>query len=133
MTEVKEMEKAIQDGSANPMEFKKKLAYAITAEHKGDDAAQKAQKYFEEVFQKRAAEEAEVPEVACDRDEVPITEALTEILKFTDSNSQAKRLVEQGAVYVDSQRISDKNATITVPETGILVKAGKKIAKLVKK
>lgn len=131
MDEITQMETDMKNTKVNPMELKKKLAFMITAEHKGESAAEKALKYFENVFQNGEINETEVPTVKVDKTEIPLVELLVTCLKFAPSNGQAKRLIEQGAVEIDGQKIKDKNYTVTI-ENGAIIRAGKQIAKIVK-
>jgi tyrosyl-tRNA synthetase len=133
MENVKRYQNEIQEGTVNPMELKKKLAFIITAEHKGEKAAKQAEKHFETVFQQRKAEiTGSTPEFSTGKTEVPIVELLTSHTGFADSNSRAKRLVEQGAVSIDGEKITDKTATIPIPPGGLTLRAGRHIAHIVK-
>lgn len=129
MTEIKQMEDDMKNEKVNPMVLKKELAFIITAEHKGKSAADKAQKYFEDVFQNGEAKETEIPIVKVNKKEVPLVELLVDHLKFAPSNSQAKRLIKQGAVKVGTKTITAKGHIVKVKK-GVTVRAGKKIAKI---
>lgn len=133
LSEIEEMQQAMQQDKTNPMKFKKKLAKWITAEHKGEDAAQKAEDYFEEVYQQKSNQEADIEVIQIDDSEVGIIELIREHAEFTDSNSKAKRLVKQNAVSVNDKKITDKNATIEIPEEGVILRAGKQIIKITPK
>jgi tyrosyl-tRNA synthetase len=50
---------------------------------------------------------------------------------LASSNSEARRLVQQGAVSINDEKISDPKAQVEVPE-GAILKAGKrKFAKII--
>jgi tyrosyl-tRNA synthetase len=131
MKEIEEMKKAMETDSENPIRFKKKLAFTITAEHKGKKAAQKAQKFFENVYQKKS-QTADIPEIETSHKEVSIIKLIADIADFAPSNSQAKRLIKQGAVSINNQKIQDKQHKVTIKKD-ITLRVGKKIAKIINK
>ena len=47
--------------------------------------------------------------------------------KLFPSKKEARRLVEQGAVKIESQRISDPQFVVVRPENSIVIQAGKRI------
>lgn len=126
LEEIEEVRKQFE-GNENPMKLKKELAFRVTSEFKSEEDAKSAEEYFETVFQKKSGEtDLEVETV--EKKEYDILELLTET-KLAPSKSQARRLIEQGAVKVDDDKITDwqMNVTITQP---IVVKVGKKILKI---
>ena len=85
---------------AHPLERKKTLACLLVTRFHGDEAAARAQTYFEERFQRRA-DFAPMPVVLRTADsEVWICKLLKEI-GFAASTSAARRLASEGAVRVD--------------------------------
>ncbi|MEK7281009.1 MAG: tyrosine--tRNA ligase, partial [Chloroflexota bacterium] len=83
----------------NPMEVKKRLAGEIVAQFHGGKVAQKAQKEFEQVFQKRSLPQ-EVPVVVVGEGVNDLVSLLM-AAKLVASRSEAKRQIAQGAVEVD--------------------------------
>ncbi len=79
---------------SNPMEAKKHLAHQIVLELYGKSEADQAQNYFESTFQKGQIP-ADIPEVSVKSQDV--VGMLVET-KLASSKSEARRLVEQGAV-----------------------------------
>jgi tyrosyl-tRNA synthetase len=133
LREIEQMQEAMLQKETNPMKFKKRLAFTITAEHKGEKAAHKAEEYFEKVFQKKAST-AKIPEIETNKAKLSIIEAIADVTDFAPSNSQAKRLIKQGAVSIDGKKIKDKQYEIEL-ESGeeITLRVGKKIAKIINK
>ncbi len=122
LDKVKEIEKELKSGT-NPIELKKKLAYQITLEIKGEEGAKKAQKYFEEVFQNK--------DYSVDLEEKNLKgkiliEALVDEC-IVASKSEVRRLMEQGAVKIDDKAVTDTNFKIE----GNVLKIGKKVFKIV--
>ncbi|MFC2034910.1 tyrosine--tRNA ligase [Chloroflexota bacterium] len=105
--ELKEFRQAYTDDSINPMELKKQLAREIGTQLYGQKEATKAEDHFEKVFQKR-----EIPQdiELGTKSEGSLQDYLVKN-HLAQSRSEAKRLVEQGAVYVNSKRVTDINCT----------------------
>ena len=131
--ELKEMKQGLESGGAHPMELKKRLGREIVAQFHPAKAAAQAQEAFERVFQQRQAP-ADVPELAVSAatDGVQTADsdgATVEVARFlaaaglAPSRSQAKRLLDQGAVELDGQRVSEETARVAY---GALLKVGRR-------
>ncbi|CAB4243313.1 Tyrosine--tRNA ligase [Methylacidimicrobium sp. AP8] len=96
----------------HPMEAKKALAEWLVARFHGTEAAQSARKGFERVFSQREVPE-EVPEFALPGHQMPIVEILL-LIGAAPSRSEAKRLLAQGAVLIDGQRVTDPRANVNL-------------------
>lgn len=93
--EVSQIEEELRRG-ANPMPFKKKLAWTITMMYHSSEHADLAQTYFEQTVQNKQIPD-DVPEVIIPAD----AHTLLDVLKHLDtglSNSDLRRLIEQGGV-----------------------------------
>ncbi len=134
MSEVKDIEKTITKGD-NPVAYKKKLAFEIVQQLNNTHAAQSAQEYFEKTVQQRELP-SDVPTVVLPKTLVSgatITDALVE-LNFTESRSEAKRLISQGGAVVENEVITDPNAPFITQDEGTIVKVGKRrIVRVIKK
>lgn len=130
LDEIHLMEKDMKDEKVNPMELKKKLAFNITEQFTSTEEAKKAQRYFEDVFQKSSLDSEEIQNIKVSKPKIKIVELLTRETKFADSNSQAKRLIKQGAVYINGKRVKDKELAIQLSEEPTTLKAGKKICRI---
>ena len=117
----------IKSGSLHPMEAKKRLARTITTEYHGEDAAARAEQYFESKHQRR-----EIPHnvqvYRIDRD-LWICELMKQ-LSFTPSTSEARRLVSQGAVRVDGQTVTDVNFRFVPGEHKVLEVGKRRVARI---
>lgn len=125
-----ENRKALLESGTNPIELKKELALMLTGELKGSQEALKAQKYFEEVFQTQSFE-TEMEELRVET-ATTIIKLLTECSDLAPSTSQAKRLIDQGAVSLDGKKIEDQKEIIN-PQKGQILKVGKKVRRIVVK
>ncbi|MDY0096804.1 MAG: tyrosine--tRNA ligase [Candidatus Dojkabacteria bacterium] len=108
----------------NPMVLKKELAFEITKDLKGEKEASTAQQYFESIFQKKDIN-TDIPVKELKEENIKIVDLLVEC-NITDSKTQARRLVEQGAVYINQEKITDWQKTIALSNMPTL-KCGKHI------
>ena len=124
--DVNELEK-IKSGHIHPMKAKKNLAFEIVNRFHGQLAAKKALEDFERIFSNK-----EIPEdlkVYNFESSVNIIDAMKKI-GFAQSNSESKRFITQGGVYVNNERIT--NIAYCFEKGEYLLKVGKrKFAKLV--
>lgn len=106
-----------------PMDAKKTLAYDVVKQIKGEKEAKDAEKHFEETFQ-----EGKLPktpeEISLSEEKLSLFEAIVKA-GLADSNSQAKRLIVQGAVEIDKKRVKDPTAEIELDDKGLIIKVGK--------
>jgi tyrosyl-tRNA synthetase len=125
--------------AGHPMDAKKRLASTITAQYHGEAAAVAAQDRFARIFQQRqqpeAAEVVHVDSATLDGDDRARgtrDASLVRVLVaagMTPSSSEARRMIRQGAVDVDGERVADVNARMTHGDH--LVRVGKRAFKRV--
>ncbi|MFB6226307.1 MAG: tyrosine--tRNA ligase, partial [Candidatus Paceibacteria bacterium] len=92
----------------NPMPIKKRLAYEVTNTFLGEDAAEKGQSHFERVIQ-GGGEPDQVDEL--EPSSYDIITVLSES-EFVASKTEARNLVDQGAVQVEGDTVSDYNLEV---------------------
>ena len=115
----------IRAGRVHPMEAKKQLAAEMVARFHGQGDAAAAREGFERRFQRREVPK-DVPAFAWTdgSDRVSVCRLLHDA-GLTASKAEARRLVEQGAVRIDGQKIVDPVAEI--PAVGSpLIEVGKR-------
>jgi tyrosyl-tRNA synthetase len=109
----------------NPMEIKFELAMEITARFAGAAAAEQARQNFSARSQRR-----EIPEnidkktVEIDGASIGVAVLLKQV-GLVESTSAANRLIQQGAVRIDSEKIEDVKLTIQ-PGPARLFQVGKR-------
>ncbi len=115
----------------HPMEMKKQLAVELTAKFHGNDAAKFEREQFENVFSKGKIRE-DIPEFPW-KNLVPEAEnaSLADVLvatKLFPSKKEIRRLIEQGAVKINDEKISDPMLKISSAEAAgtLIVQAGKR-------
>ncbi len=128
--EIEVLKAKIDDGSLHPMELKKQMASTIVSKFWSREEANEAEGSFEAIFQNR--DFSQVKELKVD---LPESCWIVDLIKAADpslSSSQAKRLIEEGAVKLDGQLISDFKVIVSWTD-GMVLQAGKKlIVKLAK-
>jgi tyrosyl-tRNA synthetase len=95
---------AVRSGATHPMEAKKALAREIVGRFHGDAAAQAAEGFFEQRFQKRLSHAPTPVRLATNLNAIWICQLLKDV-GFAASTSEARRLVAQGAVRVDGSTV----------------------------
>ncbi|MDH7602500.1 MAG: tyrosine--tRNA ligase [Armatimonadota bacterium] len=127
LEEIKAIDEGLASGKLHPMEVKKRLAREIVTIYHSAEAAAEAQAEFERVFSQRETPE-EMPDIVLSpEDLVDGTIWIVRLLVkagMAPSNSEARRLVQQGAVTIDGKKITEPSANIS-PVDGQVVRAGK--------
>jgi tyrosyl-tRNA synthetase len=122
MAEIEHLQRAVEAGQ-NPMEIKMDLACELVGRLWGESLAQEAKERFIQRFR-----QGKIP------DDVPVfhlpveTIALVHALKqvgLVHSTAEAVRLIEQGAVKVDGEKITDRYMNLAAGKT-YLVQVGKR-------
>jgi tyrosyl-tRNA synthetase len=115
-------EKLADVKALHPMEAKKRLAALLTAKYHGAAAAAAAREGFEKVFSKREDPE-DIPEHKVSRAKIKMVDLLMEA-GLAPSKNEARRLLQQGAVAVAGEKVSDdRELTVHSP---LLLKVGKR-------
>ncbi|MDX1590736.1 MAG: tyrosine--tRNA ligase [Balneolaceae bacterium] len=127
-----ELKALLKKAQEDPRNTKHELAFTITRMYHGEKKAREARKHFEKtVINKDIPDDAPVLEFA-----EGSTHRLMDIISdagLTSSNGETKRLMKQGGVSIDDEKITDPNFEITFKKGDELgLKVGKrKFAKLV--
>ena len=108
------------------------LAYELTKMVHGEEEAEKAQAAARAIFVSGGAS-ADMPTTTLTAEDVP--EASIGVLSLMvkcglcKSNGEARRLVQQGGVLVDDEKVTDPAAAVSKEklETGVVIKKGKKV------
>lgn len=105
----------------HPKQAKLDLAENITAQYHGSNLAKKARQGFEQIFSQGELPN-DIPVYRLKEKEYKIIDLLVES-DLISSKNEARRLIQQGGVYLDGERIDKEDRIITKP--GIL-KVGKR-------
>jgi len=119
---VSKVKKQLSDSSQNPRDIKRELARAIVQLYHGQNSAKEAEQYFDRVIvNKDAPDEMDQVELSIDTQliEVVTNEGLT------SSKGEARRLIKQGAIRVDNEKITDESH-ILLKGKEVVIKVGKR-------
>ncbi len=117
------LETALAGAAEQPYEAKRALAKLITTEYHGEKGAKAGEAHFDQVFRKKEDPD-EMPEIAVrlgdervrhEAGQVWVVGVLV-VAGLASSNSEAVRLLEQGAVAVDGDVVEDRNAMVDAGE-----------------
>lgn len=120
MTEIEMMQKRLEEGE-NPMSLKKELARRIVQELHSEEEAIKAADFFETAFQKNEIPE-NIPSISGTFTGELLASKLIEH-GIIQSKSEFTRLIEQGGVSINGEKVSDNFATINSGKS--LIRIGK--------
>ncbi len=113
--QIKRLEDDLATGAAHPRDVKMKLAFEIVEIFHGADAAQEAEAHFRTVFQERELP-ADMPEFVMSG---PL--ALLDLLQaagLTASRGEGRRLLAQGGIKLDGQRLEQIETVIDLGAAG---------------
>lgn len=129
-SEISSLQALVSQEKLHPMKAKKDMAHLIVSRFWSQEEANAALVFFENMFQKQDYSTATKVEVINSLQQPCWIVDLLKAVNAASSSSDAKRLIESGAVSIDNKTISDFKATVPCSE-GMILKAGKhKIYKL---
>jgi len=125
LIDLKLIKQTLDDPNTNPRDLKRRLARELVALYHNEEAAQAAQDEFDRIFVKKDLPD-EIPELAISvsNDSIGIVELLSET-KLVASKSEARRMINQGGVSVDGNKIDDDKAVIEL-HRDVIIKVGKR-------
>ena len=99
----------------HPMEAKKQLAARIVSRYHGEEAGKRGRDDFESRFSKKDLSTVELPSLplaGLAPDIVSVVSAAYSVcFQIAKSRGDARRLVEQGSIQLDGEKVSDPKAT----------------------
>ena len=129
LEEIAKLKKAVADGM-NPRDAKFELGMEIVARFYDDTAAGGARDEFISRFQKGAMPD-EIPEKALDSQDGRL--GIAHLLKsagLVSSTSEAFRMIKQGAVKIDGEKVEDRGLLIDAGSTHIYQVGKRKFARV---
>ena len=113
----------------HPMKCKKDLACLMVARFYGVDVGKAELANFEKVFSKNEVPD-DMPEFKWSDLTANAEDTLINVMSATKlfpSKKEVRRLIEQGAVKMNSEKISDVFASMSTPSEPVVLQAGKRI------
>jgi tyrosyl-tRNA synthetase len=121
--QVQEMHAKVVNGELHARAAKDLLGKAVVKRFIGEDEAKNASEEFTRIFAKKELPD-EIPEVTVPAGEIGLLNLMVQA-GLAKSNGEARRLIKQGAVRINDEKISDERAQI-VPEDGMIIRSGKR-------
>ena len=128
--ELKEIKLQLEDRNINPRDIKRKLARTLVKTYYDEKSAKEAEEGFDKIFIKKETPD-EIPEHKISNKTMNIIDLILEV-NFAPSKSEARRLVTQGGVSIDGERIDNISAIVTFDAEKILKVGKRKFIKLSK-
>lgn len=114
----------VRTGALHPKNAKVELAISIAAQYHGGEAAVAAAEEFDKVFKDKGLPK-DVKKFAIKEDEMALAELLVRS-GICKSKAEARRLIEQGGVEINNERVTDANLKIRPETKHSTLKAGKR-------
>jgi tyrosyl-tRNA synthetase len=123
-TALADLDAGLSSGAMHPNEVKMRLAREIVSIFHSPEAAQQAQKRWDDVFRGGKGIPEDIPQAA-----IAEAEKVVEILKrlnMVASGSEARRLIDQNGVRLNDVVVTDPNMLITPESLPAVLQVGKR-------
>jgi tyrosyl-tRNA synthetase len=126
LEEVGEVGRKLQEPGTNPSHLKRELARDIITQFYDEDAARKAEAHFDMIHVRHETpEDVETIRMKGEADGLWIVKALTES-GLSASASHSRRMIQQGGVSVDGEKVTDIEHRLAKRDDAYIVKMGKR-------
>jgi tyrosyl-tRNA synthetase len=117
---------ALADPATNPSHLKRELARNLVTQFHDADAAQAAEAHFNRLFvAHERPEETRRVEIDAPEGSLWVVKALTGA-GLCETSSAARRMITQGAVRIDGEKLSDENLKLAPRKEAYAVQVGKR-------
>jgi len=127
LDEINKVKIGLENDSIHPRDVKKRLARNIVTLYHSQSAAMMAEEEFEKVFKNKLYPE-EIKELILKKDDLKEGKIwlvkLVVLSGIVGNKSEARRIVEQGGVRINGEKVNDPNFDVTVEE-GMILKIGR--------
>jgi tyrosyl-tRNA synthetase len=127
-SELAEVKKQLDDPGTNPRNLKVRLAYELVRKYYDEETAKYTQNEFETIFVKKEIPD-DIPEFKIDSKELKLVSLMKEA-GTAASSSEAIRLIKQGAVTIDGEKVTDDKYLVTSDKDFILKVGKRKFVKI---
>lgn len=134
--EIDKIKQSLQSGEVNPRDVKMNLATEIVKLYHGEKEAFEAEEHFKNVFQKglipEDIKEIDIAsqELVENSNKLSILVSLIRKADFASNNSEAKRLISQGGVKINGEKVENLE-TLIINNEDILQVGKKNFAKII--
>ena len=112
-----------ETGAENPRDLKVTLAKSIIGDLHSQQAGEKAEEEFNRRFVKKEIPD-EISEITVNAGSHILAQLLADV-GLAASKSEARRLIQQGGVKADGDKVEQANLNVTVDSKGVLIQVGK--------
>ena len=123
--ELGEIKELLKNQDINPRDIKRRLGRTLVETYYDKEAALNAESEFDKIFIKKEIPD-DIPSMEWSKDnsEINIVDLLIDT-NLAPSKSEARRLIQQGGVSIDSEKISDLSFNVKI-EKDLVIKVGKR-------
>jgi tyrosyl-tRNA synthetase len=127
--ELADIKSKLEDPSNNPRNIKRTLARKFVEMYHSTEEAQKAEEEFDKIFINKGIPD-DIGELKIESAEVEIVDLIMQA-NFAPSRGEARRLVTQGGVSIDGEKVTDPKVPILVVDGNVLKVGKRKFIKLI--
>ena len=121
----------LENPEVNPRNIKRALAKKLVEMYHSAESANEAEEEFDKIFiKKEIPDEIPLFEITNGQKEISIIDLITTV-NFAPSKGEARRLVQQGGVTLDGEKIADISATVQLKPENILKVGKRKFIKII--
>jgi len=128
---IDKLEKEFTEGKLHPKKAKKMLAFEIVRFYYDEKEAKYQDERFEKVFSKKEIP-PEIPSCSFSSGKIGIVELLKST-GLAKSGSEARRLIQQGGVKWDGEKVKEINKVLSLTNEHILQVGKRRFLRIVKK
>lgn len=121
--ELQEIKRELEDPDTNPRNLKRRLGYELVKLYYNEDVAKQSIEEFDKIFIKKEVPD-DIPEIFLKEKDMKLINLIVSN-KMADSNAAARRLIEQGGVTINGEKVDDFNLILNFTEDFVL-KVGKR-------
>ena len=124
--EMKELQNNIQLGNLHPREAKVQLAKFFVTRFHSQKAAERAEEEFNRIFVKKGVPDEVRKHSLAQQENLPLSRLMVD-LALANSNSEARRLIQEGGVQIKGEKINDPQLKLNLkPGDDFIIRVGKK-------
>ena len=127
-SELDSIQEDLKNGLSNPRDIKRKLARELVALYHDDEKAQQAEVEFDKMFIKKDVPD-EMPEYKLSAPSKLVSLMVEN--KMSASNGESRRLISQGAVSIEQEKVTDIHYLIEPGDDRVLKVGKRKFLKLI--
>jgi tyrosyl-tRNA synthetase len=121
---VRSLEREMAAGELNPRDAKARLARELVRLYHGRAAVAAAEEHFTKIVRRKQLPD-EIGDYTVKQDENWICAVMKDI-GFAKSNGEARRLIQQGAVRLDGDKVADVDLEFGPAHDGVVLQVGKR-------